>query len=190
MVSIFPHNPIFHTYPLGYTGVGDDIRGTFMGAIDTAAGQQGPHGDIAARGRMEVSQGMAKLRGATAGDATGGGASGKGTEVPGQRDEAQGTGVAPPGQYGAGEKKGSDAQPMEAQQQPAYQQDQPGGGPGIQQTQAGHPQQPSSFSQDQPGGGVASSQQTQPGSTQQQPPYQQDQPGEYGQDQGSRADQK
>lgn len=58
-------------------GVGENIRGTALGAADTAAGHQTNNDSIAAQGRMEAQQGLAKMRGAgsgaNAGYASGGG---------------------------------------------------------------------------------------------------------------------
>lgn len=87
------------------TGVGDNIRGTFLGAVDTATGHQSENADIAARGRMEASQGMAKMRGAgtetTAGSELGEKPFGMDAISHGNGDGAQGVGGGKqPGQYG------------------------------------------------------------------------------------------
>ncbi|KZP07893.1 hypothetical protein FIBSPDRAFT_939265 [Athelia psychrophila] len=50
-------------------GVGDSIRGTVLGGVDTVAGDTSSAGagdNIATRGRAEVDQGMANLRGGNA----------------------------------------------------------------------------------------------------------------------------
>jgi len=90
-------------------GVGEVIRGTVLGAIDNIAGDDRTmNREIAAQGRMEYSQGMAKMRGAgtgaTAGYGNGGGfgtSTGVGTGAAGvetnQYGEAGGAGAGGPG---------------------------------------------------------------------------------------------
>ena len=99
-----PFELFYHLTHHRDTGVGDNIRGTFLGAVDSATGRQSENADIAARGRMEASQGMAKMRGAgteaTAVSESGGKPFGMDTDSHGNEGGAQGVGGTQSGQYG------------------------------------------------------------------------------------------
>ncbi|KIM75298.1 hypothetical protein PILCRDRAFT_13712 [Piloderma croceum F 1598] len=156
-------------------GVGDNVRGTFLGAIDTATGRQSENDEIAARGRMEVSQGMAKIRGAGAG-ATAGYESGGGF--------GPGTGT---GTMGGGGGYGNKTADVGTQQSQSPYQREPSGYQGDQRAGAYQQDQPGrEYAKDQSGNayqqgyGSRVDQKQEPlGYQESQQGSQQDQPGEY-----------
>ncbi|KAF7974173.1 hypothetical protein HWV62_13303 [Athelia sp. TMB] len=62
-------------------GIGENIRGTVLGAVDTVSGDNTGADNVATTGRAEVDQGMANMRGTAppVGDAAGTGVVGNGT---------------------------------------------------------------------------------------------------------------
>jgi hypothetical protein len=116
---------------LEYIGVGENIRGTLLGALDAAFGQHSENNEIAARGKMETSQGMAKMRGAST-------EASAGYEPAGNQATAQGASGVQPRQFGdagaagmagvGAQQKQSDYQHQQGLPGEAYHQGQSGGG--------------------------------------------------------------
>jgi hypothetical protein len=122
-------------------GIGETIRGTILGAIDSIGGDATANKEIAAQGRMEYSQGIAKMRGAGAG-ATAGYGTGGGTGTGAGAGTGAGTEpVARPGQgYDAGQQ--ANAGGAEASGTGAYD---------AKESQAGgYDQKPTGYQQNQP----------------------------------------
>jgi len=126
-------------------GIGETIRGTILGAIDSIGGDATANKEIAAQGRMEYSQGIAKMRGAGAG-ATAGYGTGGGTGTGAGAGAGAGTGagtepVARPGQgYDAGQQ--ANAGGAEASGTGAYD--------AKQSQSGGYDQKPTGYQQNQP----------------------------------------
>ncbi|KAH7920073.1 alpha/beta-hydrolase [Leucogyrophana mollusca] len=85
------------TYHILSTGIGDNVRGTVMGAADTVASSQAgetKNDQLATKGRAEIAEGMAKIKGQVPPTGTGVG-TGAGVGVPGQQGYGNaGTGAA------------------------------------------------------------------------------------------------
>jgi len=119
-------------------GMGETIRGTILGAVDSiGGGDQSVNKDIAAQGKMEYSQGMAKMRGAGAGATAGYGAGGG-------YDTGHGTGTGQANDQGAQAGAGA-SRPAEA-----YEAKETADVAGTKQTQAGGYNQQPTGHQNQP----------------------------------------